>query len=47
MFCVLFEVHPRPGAWDAYYADDEDAIWDAIARTTFPTPGSQATRRTA
>jgi exodeoxyribonuclease V alpha subunit len=23
-----------PGAWDAYYADDEDAIWDAIARTT-------------
>jgi hypothetical protein len=29
-----------PGAWDAYYADDEDAIWDAIARTTEP-----ATRR--
>jgi exodeoxyribonuclease V alpha subunit len=25
-----------PGAWDAYYADDEDAIWDAIARTTEP-----------
>lgn len=23
-----------PGAWDDYHADDEDAIWDAIARTT-------------
>jgi exodeoxyribonuclease V alpha subunit len=36
-----------PGAWDAYYADDEDAIWDAIARTTLPNPGSPASRRTA
>ena len=35
----LYETVPEdddPGAWDGYYAEDEDAVWDTVARAAQP-----------